>query len=110
MGGATGAVVGALVDIAEGEDARAVVDAMSRAIPPGTAAVVAMVDEPTPALLDRAVASHRAEVLRRPRDEVELTMAEAEAAALAGEEGAGTPVTSGGRPDDAREPTLRRTG
>ncbi len=71
-GAATGAVVGAIVDTAEVEDAHGVIDAMKRSIDPGTAALLAIVREPTPTLLDRAAAAHDGLVLRRDRGEVEL--------------------------------------
>jgi len=77
-GGATGAVVGSLVDIAESDDARALVDALARSVPSGTAAVVALVDEPMPTLLARVAAAVGGTVLRHPRHEVEMRLAEAE--------------------------------
>jgi len=78
VGGATGAVVGSLVDVAEADDARSMVDALVRSVPPGRAAVVALVDEPTPTLLARVATASDGTVLRHSRDEVELRLAEAE--------------------------------
>ncbi len=98
VGGATGAVVGSLFDIAESEDSHAVLGAMSRAVAPGTAALIAIVHEPTPTLLDRAVASHGGVVLRRPRGEVELKMAEAEVTLLAARRDADASLRPGDRP------------
>ncbi len=90
LGGVTGAAVGAIVDVAEDESDHALVDAFSRAVPGGTAAVVALVDEPTPTLLARVATAAGATVLRRSRQEVELRLAEAEldvrSAAPAGED------------------------
>ncbi len=102
VGGATGAVVGSLFDIAESEDSHAVLGAMSRAVAPGTAALVAIVHEPTPALLDRAAASHGGVVLRSPRGEVELRMAEAEVALLAAQRDADASPRLGHRPGETK--------
>ncbi len=83
VGGATGATVGSLVDVASEEGSWALVTSVVRAVPAERAAVVAVVAESNPGALDEAVNRVGGELLRRPRAEVELELAAAERAVLA---------------------------
>ncbi len=83
VGGATGATVGSLVDIAGEEDSWAIVTSVVRAVPAGKAAVVAVVTESDPGVLDDAATAVGGDVLRRPRGEVEVELAAAERGVLA---------------------------
>lgn len=82
-GAATGAVVGSLFDIAEAEDSDDVLGSSTGAVPPGRAATIAVVEEPTHAAVDTMASDLGIAVLRRPRAEVDLKIAEAETAAIA---------------------------
>ena len=95
IGGATGAVVGSLVHIAEVESSDDVLRTFTSAVPRGYAATVAVVDEPAPAPVDALAAEFGVEPLRRARAEVESEIAEAEEAAIAR------------RRDDQAEHTIR---
>ncbi len=102
-GGATGAIVGSLVDVAEVEDSHAVVDSIIGSIPPGTAGLVAIVKEPSATLLDRVVSSCGGTVVRMPRGEFELRMAEAELDVLSEESGAASARAADDRRGDTRD-------
>lgn len=82
LGGATGAVVGSLFDIAEVEGSDDVLRSFAQAVPPGHTATIAVVEEPTYAAVDALASGLGVSVHRRPRGEVELEIAEAEEAAL----------------------------
>ncbi len=83
VGGASGALLGSLIDAADAEDARTIVSDISRLVPPGKAAIVAAVVEPTPGPLGRVVADHDATLVRRPRGDVERELLAAEEAVFA---------------------------
>lgn len=83
IGGATGAVVGSLVHIAEVESSDGMLRTFASAVPRGHAATIAVVDEPAPAPVDALAAELGVAPSRRSRDEVELEIAEAEEAAIA---------------------------
>ncbi len=85
-GAATGAVVGSLVDTARAEDSTGIVHSMSRVVPPGSSAVIAVVVEPTSSRLDQLANESGATVFRRNRSEVELAIAAAEEAVVAARE------------------------
>jgi len=82
LGGATGAVVGSLIDIAEVEGSDDVLRTFAQAVPPGHTGTIAVIEEPTYAAVDALASGLGVSVLRRPRGEVELEIAEAEEAAL----------------------------
>ena len=75
VGGATGAVVGSMVHVADVESADEVLRTLASAVPPGHTATIAVIDEPEPAPVDAV--SHELGVvpLRRSRDEVESEIA-----------------------------------
>lgn len=101
-GAATGAVVGALVDAAEAEDSASTLRSMGKAVPPGKAAVVAVVAETSPAAIDRLADDLGAGVLRRERSEVELEIAASEEAAIAARRDADAHQTIGDRLRDVK--------
>ena len=103
VGGATGAAVGSLVDVADDEDSWTVVRSVSRAVPPGRAAVVAVVAESTPDGLDRLATRVDATLWRRPRADVELELAAAEQAVIAAHRDAARARSIGDRLRDVKE-------
>lgn len=83
MGGATGAVVGSLFDLAEAEGSDDVFRNLAWAVPTGCAATIAVVRESDRTAVDGMAFDLGIAVLRRPRAEVELRIAEAETAGRA---------------------------
>ena len=83
VGGATGAVVGSLFDLAEAESSDDVLRSLAWAVPPGRAATIAVVTESAETAVDAMASNLGIAVLRRPRAEVELQIAEAETANIA---------------------------
>ena len=108
VGAGTGASVGALFDVADDEDSWAVVTSVCRAGPPRRAAVVAVVDEPTPDALDRAATARGASVFRRPRADVERQLASAEQAVFEAYRDAASARTIGDRLRDAKKALTAR--
>ena len=81
VGGASGAVIGSLVDHADAEGSEDLLRWLGRAVPRGHVATIAVVEETTPVAVD-ALASERGVIpLRRPRADVELEIAGAESQA-----------------------------
>jgi uncharacterized membrane protein len=86
VGWGAGALMGGVFDIARAEKSDEALSALGRAIPLGSTAVIAGVEEPAVEVIDGEMAKLGGEVTRRPLDEVmdELEAAEeaAEAAAF----------------------------
>ena len=82
IGGATGAVVGSLFDLADAESSDDVLRNFAGAVPPGRAATIAVVTEEDETAVDAMASGLGIAVLRRPRAEVELQIAEAETATM----------------------------
>ena len=103
VGGASGALLGSVIDAADAEDARTIVDDISRSVPPRTAAVVAAVVEAAPGRLNRVVADHGATLVRRPRVDVERELLAAEEAVLAVQRRAGRDLPISERVRDVKD-------
>ena len=81
--GTTGALVGSLAD-AEGADVTdEVLVSVTRSMPPGTAALIAEIEEPTFGVVNAAMERAGGRVSRRPRAELEADLAAAEEAGQA---------------------------
>jgi uncharacterized membrane protein len=80
LGGATGLLVGSLFDMEDAEDSESVLSEISKSGRPGHAALLAQVNEPSPQVIDTAMASLGGTVLRRGVEEVEAEIAAAEEA------------------------------
>ena len=80
IGGATGLTVGSLYDLADYEDTETALGAISSSVQAGRTALLAVVVEGTPDVVDAAMAGVGGTVLRRPVDEVEAEIAVAEEA------------------------------
>ena len=78
--GATGALVGSLADAEEADVSEEVLASVTRRVPPGTTAVVADIDEPSPQLVDSVMEWSGGRVDRRPRADIEAELAAAEEA------------------------------
>jgi uncharacterized membrane protein len=80
LGGATGLFVGSLFDLADAEESDSVLTEISKTAQVGHTALLAHVVEPSPEVVDTAMAKLSGTVLRRPVYEVEAEVAEAEEA------------------------------
>lgn len=109
VGGATGAVVGSLVDVADVESSDTLLRSFGPAVPPGRAAAIAVVEEAAPAAVDTLAAELGVPTLRRPRAEVEEKLAEAEESVLAAERDADSKRTIGDRLRDVKEAVVDRS-
>ena len=78
LGGAYGALVGSLLDIDEVETTESVLAEISEQVQPARTALLAQVVEPTPEVIDSAMARLGGDVMRRPSAEVEQEIAAAE--------------------------------
>ncbi len=81
--GATGALVGSLADAQEADVSDEVLVSVTRSMPPGTAALIADIEEPTFGVVDAAMEKTGGRVTRRPRADVEAELAAAEEAGQA---------------------------
>ena len=85
VGWGAGALTGGLFDIDRAEKSEEALAALGRAMPPGSTAVIASVEEPAVEVIDGEMAKLGGEVTRRPvaevMDELEASEAAAEAAA-----------------------------
>ena len=108
IGGATGAAVGSLVDVADAESADALLRIFGQAVPPGSAAAIAVLFEKTPAAVDGLAVELEGTVLRRPRADVEYEIAEAEEAAIAARREAEGKRAIGDRLRDIKDAVLDR--
>lgn len=82
VGGATGAVLGSMVDVADTDGTEDLLRTFGRAIPAGSTATLAVVEEATPDAVDAVGSGLGATVLRRPRHELERADAEDDAIAV----------------------------
>ncbi|MDQ4098321.1 MAG: DUF1269 domain-containing protein [Actinomycetota bacterium] len=73
--GATGALVGSLVDAEDANVSEEVLAAVTRQVPPGTTALIADVDESTPGIVDPVMQAAGGRVARRPRAQIEEELA-----------------------------------
>jgi uncharacterized membrane protein len=80
IGGATGVLVGSLFDLDDVDETESVLGEMSRAVRPGHSAVLAVVDEQSPEVIDAAMLRLNGAVLRLPLIDVEAEIAAAEEA------------------------------
>lgn len=80
IGGATGLMVGSLLDLADSEETDSALGAISSSVPAGRTALLAVVIEPGPEVVDAAMSEIGGTVLRRPVTEVEAEIAVAEQA------------------------------
>jgi uncharacterized membrane protein len=80
IGGATGVLVGSLFDLDDLDETESVLGEMSRTVRPGHLAVLAVVDEQSPEVIDAAMLRLNGVVLRLPLGDVEAEIAAAEEA------------------------------
>jgi uncharacterized membrane protein len=78
IGGATGLLIGSLFDDEDADETESVLAELSKSVQVGRDALLAQVSEPSPDVIDTAMASLGGTVLRRPVDEVEAEVAAAE--------------------------------
>lgn len=74
VGGVGGAFVGSLADVADVDRREQLLRAFGRAIPPGSSAAIAVVDEETPAPIDVVTSRLGGRSLRTPRREVPVDL------------------------------------
>ena len=75
IGGSTGLLVGSLFDLDEADQVETSLGQLSKSVAPGATAVLAVVTEPSPEIVDAAMAALGGTVLRRSVDEVEAEVA-----------------------------------
>ncbi len=80
IGGATGVMVGSLFDLDEEDATDSALSAVSRSVRPGRPALIAVVNEQTPEVVDAAMAEHGGTVVRRQYADVMAEIAAAEEA------------------------------
>jgi uncharacterized membrane protein len=80
IGGATGVLVGSLFDLDDIDETESVLGEMSRAVRPGHPAILAVVAEQSPEVVDAAILRLNGAVLRLPLVDVEAEIAAAEEA------------------------------
>ncbi|HWC11573.1 MAG TPA: DUF1269 domain-containing protein [Acidimicrobiales bacterium] len=102
--GATGALVGSLADAEEADVSEEVLASVTGRVPPGTTAVVADVDEPSPRVVDSVMEASGGRVNRRPRADIEAEVAAAEEAMRAAQREAARVLRE--RRKAAGEPTV----
>ena len=88
LGGATGVLVGSLFDLDDLDETDSVLSEMSRTVQVGHRAVVAVVDEQSPEVIDAAIQRLNGTVLRVPLTDVEAEIAAAEEAQRAAKKAA----------------------
>lgn len=108
IGGATGAVVGSLFDLAEAESSDDVFRSLAWAVPPGRAATIAVATESAQTPVDAMASDLGITVVRRTRAEVELQIAEAETATIARRHDEASRRTIGERLRDIKEAAVDR--
>ena len=81
--GAAGALLGSVVDAGDAEVSEEVLAHIVRDVAPGTTALVADIEEPTPAVVDGAMAANGGTVHRRLRADIEEELLAAEEAVVA---------------------------
>lgn len=80
IGGATGLMVGSLFDLSDEEETDSALSAISTSVQAGHTALLAVVVEPSPDVIDATMSGIGGTVVRRPEYEVESEIAVAEAA------------------------------
>ena len=80
IGGSTGLLVGSLLDLDEADQVETTLGELSKSVAPDATAVLAVVTEPSPEIVDAAMAALGGDVLRRSVDEVEAEVAAIEEA------------------------------
>ena len=80
IGGSTGLLVGSLFDLDEADQVETTLGELSKSVAPDATAVLAVVTEPSPEIVDAAMAALGGDVLRRSVDEVEAEVAAIEEA------------------------------
>ena len=80
IGGTAGLFAGSLLDIEDADDADSTLSAISSSVRPGHTALLAVVTEQSPEVIDAAMRSLGGTVLRRPVHDVEAEIAAAERA------------------------------
>ena len=80
LGGSTGLMIGSLFDLDDAERIESTLGRISQSVQPGRNAVLAVVTEPSPEVIDAAMAAFGGTVLRRGVYEVEAEVAAIEAA------------------------------
>ncbi len=80
IGGTTGVLIGAMFDLADSDDTHSVLAEMSKRVKPGSTAVLAEVVEPSPEVIDSAMARLGGTVVRQSVYSVETEIAVAEEA------------------------------
>jgi uncharacterized membrane protein len=80
IGGATGLMVGSLFDLSDEEETDSALSAISTSVQAGHTALLAVVIEPSPEIIDATMSGVGGAVLRRSEYEVEAEIAAAEAA------------------------------
>jgi uncharacterized membrane protein len=83
IGGATGLLVGSLFDLDDDDETESVLADISRYARVGHTTLLAEIREPSPEVIDAAMAQLGGNVLRRPADDVEAEIAAAEEAQTA---------------------------
>jgi len=78
IGGSTGLLVGSLFDLDEADEVETSLGQLSKSVAPDATAVLAVVTEPSPEIVDAAMAVLGGTVLRRSVDEVEAEIAAVE--------------------------------
>jgi uncharacterized membrane protein len=81
--GATGALVGSLADAEEAEVSDGVLVSVTQSMPPGTAVLIADIEEPTFGVVDAVMEKAGGRVTRRSKADVQAELAAAEEASLA---------------------------
>lgn len=80
IGGATGLMIGSLFDLADLDETDSALGGISSSVKPGHTALLAVVVEQSPEVIDATMANVGGTVLRRPVAEVEAEIAAAESA------------------------------
>jgi uncharacterized membrane protein len=80
IGGATGLLIGSLFDLDDEDESESMLSEIARAARVGHTTLLAEVNEPSPEVLDTAMASLSGSVLRRPVLDIEAEIAAAEEA------------------------------
>jgi len=80
IGGTSGLLVGSLFDISDEEETESALSALSSTVKVGRTALLAVVSEPSPEIIDAAMSGLGGTVLRRPLSELEAEIAASEQA------------------------------
>jgi uncharacterized membrane protein len=103
LGGATGLLIGSLFDAEDAEETESALSEVSKSVQIGRTALVADVGEPSPEVIDAAMARLNGTVVRRSLDEVEAEIAAAENAQRAAKREARKELVKARHEKDKRE-------